>query len=358
MPSFHNFAQDYIALTNDSVSNMSSSPLRLPFNVLDTIIPGSSHIASLLLGFGIDTSIFISWVAIIAAAWTAFRFGLAPSFHFAVDALSSVIVVEEYDPIYNNILSWASVQKYLQDIRSLRAQTAGQYFCDGEDDRDDEDDRDGEDDRREEDNYQLQLRESGSEDTIFNFNNWSARTPPQYRPHASSGWFLHNCHLFKIHRSRERVAGDFSGLVYNKERLDILVLWLSPKPIKKLIEEAREFHLLQRTSITTIKRPTPKSQRMGRHQAWTTIAKRPSRSMTTVVLDNEQKAKVLKDFNDFLHPRTGRWYSNRGIPYRRGYLFHGYAQTFWQLLCYIDSAQTSRNRQNITVICSRRSVRP
>ena len=23
------------------------------------------------------------------------------------------------------------------------------------------------------------------------------------------------------------------------------------------------------------------------------------------------------------HPATARWYANRGIPYRRGYLFHG-----------------------------------
>jgi chaperone BCS1 len=41
------------------------------------------------------------------------------------------------------------------------------------------------------------------------------------------------------------------------------------------------------------------------------------------VLDDLQKATILKDINDFLHPRTPRWYSNRGIPYRRGYLFHG-----------------------------------
>ena len=45
--------------------------------------------------------------------------------------------------------------------------------------------------------------------------------------------------------------------------------------------------------------------------------------MATVVLENDQKATILKDINDFLHPRTARWYSNRGIPYRRGYLFHG-----------------------------------
>jgi chaperone BCS1 len=31
----------------------------------------------------------------------------------------------------------------------------------------------------------------------------------------------------------------------------------------------------------------------------------------------------LADINEYLNPVTARWYANRGIPYRRGYLFHG-----------------------------------
>jgi mitochondrial chaperone BCS1 len=45
--------------------------------------------------------------------------------------------------------------------------------------------------------------------------------------------------------------------------------------------------------------------------------------MKTVVLDNQQKANVLGDINEYLHPATPRWYANRGIPLRRGYLFYG-----------------------------------
>lgn len=45
--------------------------------------------------------------------------------------------------------------------------------------------------------------------------------------------------------------------------------------------------------------------------------------MKTVVLDAEQKVQVLSDINEYLHPATPRWYANRGIPLRRGYLFHG-----------------------------------
>ncbi|ETI24345.1 hypothetical protein G647_03714 [Cladophialophora carrionii CBS 160.54] len=299
-----------MAFSNQSLFNATSGPLRLPLTVLETVLPGTSLLAGFLLGFGVDASLLISWIAVITAAWATMRFGLVAFIDSLLKAFTSCVVVEEYDPIYSHVLSWASAQKSLQNIRSLRTQTAGQYydaFADGAD---------------EDDNHQLQLRETMSEDLIFNFNSWAARAPPQYRPHSSSGWFLHDYRLFRVSRTRDRVASEI-GFVYEKERLDILVLWLSPKPIKKLIEEAREFVLARRTSTTTIKRPTPKSQRNSRHQAWTTMASRPSRSMATVVLDNYQKAHILKDFNEFLHPRTARWYSNRGIPYRRGYLFHG-----------------------------------
>lgn len=53
------------------------------------------------------------------------------------------------------------------------------------------------------------------------------------------------------------------------------------------------------------------------------VATRPSRPMHTVVLDHVQKNRVLTDINEYLHPSTPKWYANRGIPYRRGYLFHG-----------------------------------
>jgi mitochondrial chaperone BCS1 len=45
--------------------------------------------------------------------------------------------------------------------------------------------------------------------------------------------------------------------------------------------------------------------------------------MRTVILDQHQKDTVLADMNEYLHPATPRWYANRGIPLRRGYLFYG-----------------------------------
>ena len=45
--------------------------------------------------------------------------------------------------------------------------------------------------------------------------------------------------------------------------------------------------------------------------------------MSTVILENQEKHNVLRDINEYLHPGTPKWYASRGIPLRRGYLFHG-----------------------------------
>lgn len=64
-------------------------------------------------------------------------------------------------------------------------------------------------------------------------------------------------------------------------------------------------------------------RRYGGRYNWNQVANRPVRPMRTVVLDPRQKGQVLADMNEYLHPATPRWYANRGIPLRRGYLFYG-----------------------------------
>ena len=97
----------------------------------------------------------------------------------------------------------------------------------------------------------------------------------------------------------------------------------SNEPIKALIREARDVYLNKQTSRTTVRRPMPKDKRSSGRAGWMRAATRPSRPMDTVVLDHDLKSRVLNDINEYLHPATPAWYSNRGIPYRRGYLLHG-----------------------------------
>ncbi|KAI4145118.1 MAG: hypothetical protein LQ340_006405 [Diploschistes diacapsis] len=48
---------------------------------------------------------------------------------------------------------------------------------------------------------------------------------------------------------------------------------------------------------------------------------RRKRGIESVILDKGIKEKIIQDVKDFLD--SARWYYDRGIPYRRGYLLHG-----------------------------------
>ncbi|KAF2259152.1 P-loop containing nucleoside triphosphate hydrolase protein, partial [Lojkania enalia] len=56
---------------------------------------------------------------------------------------------------------------------------------------------------------------------------------------------------------------------------------------------------------------------------WTRISSKTPRSLESIVLCEEKKRKLLDDIGAFLEPSKRKWYADRGIPWRRGYLFHG-----------------------------------
>ena len=102
----------------------------------------------------------------------------------------------------------------------------------------------------------------------------------------------------------------------------MLTLTLGTEPIKKLLADAKTLYYFDTYRKTTIYRPKQKEMRRD-SSLWQQVARRPVRPMRTVVLDSLEKHSVLTDVNEYLHPSTPRWYASRGIPLRRGYLFHG-----------------------------------
>lgn len=95
-----------------------------------------------------------------------------------------------------------------------------------------------------------------------------------------------------------------------------------PEPIKRLLADAKVLYYQDTSHKTTIYRPRSKELRRD-YNMWQQVARRPVRPIRTVVLDSKEKHDVLSDVNEYLHPATPRWYASRGIPLRRGYLFHG-----------------------------------
>jgi len=54
---------------------------------------------------------------------------------------------------------------------------------------------------------------------------------------------------------------------------------------------------------------------------WRLITSRPKRPLSSIILDVGIKERILDDAKDFLNSK--RWYTERGIPFRRGYLLYG-----------------------------------
>lgn len=94
----------------------------------------------------------------------------------------------------------------------------------------------------------------------------------------------------------------------------------SPNFLRDILAEARSDYLQaqsRKTMVYTLS-PTPFAQKtwdQGRH--------RPSRDISTVIMPPNEKQHLLQDVREYLNPVTMRWYAQRGLPYRRGYLFYG-----------------------------------
>ena len=279
----------------------------LPSSILDAVLPGYSFVSKLILDlFGFDVSIIVTICAFIFLANTGYGYIYRYASALFEKYLTSSITIEYYDDIYDHVLAWIADLNALKSTRSLRAQSGVETAWDDFD------------------VAEMRTPEELTHGGFFNFNNWEAKVPPRFEPHDGRHWFFWRGHYIQFRRDKETVLGGFMrGMLTDQEKIILTVLGRSTQPLKDLIVEARDRYLARESSKTVVRRPSPKEQRGRGRQAWTKVATRPSRPMATVVLDAEQKMAVLNDINEYLSPQMSRWYSDRGIPYRRGLLLHG-----------------------------------
>ncbi|KAJ5121256.1 uncharacterized protein N7515_009217 [Penicillium bovifimosum] len=95
---------------------------------------------------------------------------------------------------------------------------------------------------------------------------------------------------------------------------------LSLSTLHAFLSEATLYSRKVSLSNVTVYRALANSRDLVR---WTRVTSRPRRNLATVILDEHKKQTILGDIREYLHPRMKQWYSNHGIPYRRGYLFSG-----------------------------------
>lgn len=260
---------------------------------------------------GIDPTMILTLVGFAWAANRIWRQFFMVIYRFIAEYLMASIHVSSGDEIYLHMIKWLASQPKLVNSRSLTAETLSKTAWEEEDEAD-----------------VLATRISPDGEGVYlNFSNQEAKMPPRFVPALGVHGFWFEGHYFRLHRKQESFledSGSGGQTFKDKENLVISCLGRSPEPIKKLLRHAKEAYYNDHYAKTIVKRPSPMNMRRygGRH-AWAQVANRPVRPMKTVVLDGKQKVQLLADVNEYLHPATPRWYANRGIPLRRGYLFHG-----------------------------------
>lgn len=157
------------------------------------------------------------------------------------------------------------------------------------------------------------------------------RVPVQYLPTFGTTWFIFEKRVFMVRRiltnSSQRSSDwashtpdEYSGAPEGDEPLVVMCLGRSVVPIKRFLQQCRDFSDKQREAFVTVRASKGQS---FHDDSWDTTILRPLRPIETIHFDEEIKADLLADIKKYLDPGTRKFYNKRGIPYRRGYLLHG-----------------------------------
>ncbi|CAM1507938.1 Fc.00g047860.m01.CDS01 [Cosmosporella sp. VM-42] len=265
-----------------------------------------------LLGaqFGLDPSILLTLLGFL---WGLSK--IVSQVYAYFSALTSrylmcAMYIGEHDQIYSHLMKFFAQKESIANNRFLSAQTVWKSAWEEEEDL----------------VNSLLLTEAGESDgevKYLNFASQAARSSPRYIPAMGTTAFWHKGMYFRVNRKKESFMNTTGwSAMKDLEEIKISCFGRSIEPIKQLIADAKTMYYLDTRQKTSIYRPRVKEQRRD-GSLWQQVARRPVRPMRTVVLESKEKHEILADINEYLHPATPRWYASRGIPLRRGYLFHG-----------------------------------
>lgn len=291
------------------VSNTAISP------VLDTFLPGISMLLETLTSYlNIDVTFYLSLLLALVALVTGINYCIDPVWNTLSRFVVSTAEIRMDDEIYSFVMFWVSKQTFAKESSYLVAGTRLNNSLWGSDDDDSK--AEGPD---------LLLDEEEALD-------WEDMKNVHFTPGYGTRYFRHKGRFFAFTRVRAEKPPTLWGPSVSDE-IYITCLGQNPQPIKELLHEAQKSFIERDGNKTVIYRGIVSGGSADDAQ-WVRCLSRPPRSLSTVVLDRSQKEMIIDDMKDYLHPSTRLWYSNRGIPYRRGYLLHGPPGTGKTSLCF------------------------
>ncbi|KAI0120522.1 BCS1 N terminal-domain-containing protein [Hypoxylon sp. NC0597] len=270
--------------------------------LLDFFFPGFSMFAGAVQKYlHIDLNLYLPLLLLTGALTVVWNYASSYLWEQLEAHFMSVVDIRTDDEIYNIIMAWVARQKFSQGSRRFVVNTnlnSRSYRLWNWSDYD-------EDDEVEE------LREEESA---------KKKKALAYTPSFGSHYFWYRGRLLLFRRSSKEKQNSFM-LVSQTEEISILCFGRNPWILKELLMEARQMYMKKDAQKTLIYRGTMKPGSM--ESTWQRCMARANRPFSTVILNEKVKKDLITDVADYLDPATQRWYSLRGIPYRRGYLLHG-----------------------------------
>ncbi|KAK8045228.1 mitochondrial chaperone BCS1 [Apiospora rasikravindrae] len=311
-----------------------------PLVMLDFLFPGFSVLAGAVQKYlHINLNLYIPLVILVGALTLVWNYSSQHIWEQLENHFMSTVDIRTDDEIYNILMAWVANQSFAQKSRRFVVNTdlsSRSWYLFRWDDEDDEDD-----------------------DAVGSNASDKSKKALSYTPSFGSHYFWYRGRLLLFRRSANKEQNSFM-LVSQKEEISVSCLGRNPWILKELIHEARQKYLEKDQHKTLIYRGTTRSGTA--EPQWQRCMARVSRPFSTVILNEKTKQDLIEDVTDYLQPTTQRWYANRGIPYRRGYLLYGPPGTgksslslalagFFKMRIYIVSLSSiTANEENLATL--------
>uniref|UniRef100_A0A8R1HKQ3 Mitochondrial chaperone BCS1 n=1 Tax=Caenorhabditis japonica TaxID=281687 RepID=A0A8R1HKQ3_CAEJA len=159
-----------------------------------------------------------------------------------------------------------------------------------------------------------QTRNLSANTTVHQAESGKTELSISFLPGHGTHFFVHDYRWIKVERQREKQVIQKDGIRTPFETVTLTTLGSDVKFFKRMLEtSAKEAIDNAETGLVIYQAVGPQWIRFG--------VPRKKRDIDTVVLDGNVCEQLLKDFQEFIGSAT--WYADRGVPYRRGYLFYG-----------------------------------
>lgn len=297
--------------------------------MLEALVPGFGFVSRFLMSYlNFDISAYFQLMVGLTIFGATFRY----IFYFIWERFSDLFIstaeIRLDDEIFNYLMYWVSRQPQMKRTnRFVAGVKANAYISDEDSDDEDADDM--------EDEYNWEVESTGATKEAAFDTYWAKVVsrdkykPLQFTPAEGSHYFWYKNRPMMLTRSNQEGSTRY---ILNNERLYLSSFGRNPAILKSLLIEAQQAYVERDGNMTVIYRGGRYAP--GHSYHWIRCMARVPRPLSTVILDQSEKDDFVDDIKEYLHPRTRRWYSNRGIPYRRGYLLHGPPGTGKTSLCF------------------------